>query len=79
MDGGWNLDAGSNNSVFNEVGIDFIQEVDVQSSNYDAEFGRSASATVNVITKSGGDQYHGGGFSNSSRTISSMLQMRVLN
>jgi Carboxypeptidase regulatory-like domain len=60
VDGGWNLDAGSNNSVFNEVGIDFIQEVDVQSSNYDAEFGRSASATVNVVTKSGGDQYHGG-------------------
>ena len=62
VDGGWNLDAGSNNSVFNEVGIDFIQEVDVQSSNYDAEFGRSASATVNVVTKSGGDQYHGGLF-----------------
>ena len=62
VDGGWNLDAGSNNSVFNEVGIDFIREVDVQSSNYDAEFGRSASATVNVVTKSGGDQYHGGAF-----------------
>ena len=62
VDGGWNLDAGSNNSVFNEVGIDFVQEVDVQSSNYDAEFGRSASATVNVVTKSGGDQYHGGLF-----------------
>jgi hypothetical protein len=62
VDGGWNLDAGSNNSVFNEVGIDFIREVDVQSSNYDAEFGRSASATVNVVTKSGGEQYHGGLF-----------------
>ncbi len=62
VDGGWNLDSGSNNSVFNEVGIDFIQEVDVQSSNYDAEFGRSASATVNVVTKSGGNQYHGGLF-----------------
>ena len=59
VDGGFNLDSGSNNSVFNQVGIDFIQEVDVQASNYDAEFGRSASATVNVITKSGGDQYHG--------------------
>ena len=62
VDGGWNLDSGSNNSVFNEVGIDFIQEVDVQTSNYDAEFGRSDSATINVVTKSGGDQYHGGGF-----------------
>jgi carboxypeptidase family protein len=62
VDGGWNLDAGSNNSVFNEVGIDFIQEVAVQSSNYDAEFGRSASATINAVTKNGGKQYHGGGF-----------------
>ena len=62
VDGGWNLDAGSNNSVFNEVGIDFIQEVAVQTSNYDAEFGRSASSTINVVTKSGGSKYHGGGF-----------------
>ncbi len=62
VDGGFNLDSGSNNSVFNQVGVDFIQEVDVQTSNYDAEFGRSASATINVVTKSGGNQYHGGGF-----------------
>jgi len=62
VDGGWNLDSGSNNSVFNEVGVDFIQEVDVQTSNYDAEFGRAGSATINVVTKSGGDQYHGGAF-----------------
>ena len=59
VDGGFNLDSGSNNSVFNQVGVDFIQEVDVQTSNYDAEFGRSASATINVVTKSGGEQYHG--------------------
>lgn len=62
VDGGFNLDSGSNNSVFNQVGVDFIQEVDVQTSNYDAEFGRAASSTVNVVTKSGGTQYHGSGF-----------------
>lgn len=62
VDGGFNLDSGSNNSVFNQVGVDFIQEVDVQTSNYDAEFGRSASSTINVVTRSGGDQYHGGVF-----------------
>jgi hypothetical protein len=62
VDGGFNLDSGSNNSVFNQVGVDFIQEVDVQTSNYDAEFGRSASSTINVVTRSGGNQYHGGGF-----------------
>ena len=62
VDGGFNLDSGSNNSVFDQVGVDFIQEVDVQTSNYDAEFGRSASSTINVVTKSGGAKYHGGGF-----------------
>ena len=62
VDGGFNLDSGSNNSVFNQVGIDFIREVDVQTSNYDAEFGRSASSTINVITKSGGERYHGSAF-----------------
>ena len=62
VDGGFNLDSGSNGSVFNQVGVDFIQEVDVQTSNYDAEFGRSASSTVNVVTRSGGAQFHGGGF-----------------
>ena len=62
VDGGFNLDSGSNNSVFNQVGPDFIQEVSVQTSNYDAEFGRSASATINVVTKSGGMQYHGSAF-----------------
>ena len=62
VDGGFNLDSGSNDSVFNQVGVDFIQEVDVQTSNYDAEFGRSASSTINVVTRSGGDQFHGGGF-----------------
>jgi hypothetical protein len=62
VDGGFNLDSGSNGSVFNQVGVDFIQEVDVQTSNYDAEFGRSASSTINVVTRSGSEQFHGAGF-----------------
>jgi carboxypeptidase family protein len=62
VDGGFNLDSGSNNSAFNDVGIDFIREVDVQSSNFSAEYGRSASAQVNVVTRSGGNQFHGTAF-----------------
>ena len=62
VDGGFNMDSGSNSSAFNDVGIDFIREVDVQSSNFSAEYGRSASAQVNVVTRSGGDQFHGGVF-----------------
>jgi hypothetical protein len=36
-----------------------VQEVSVQTSNYDSEFGRAGGAVVNVITKSGTNQYHG--------------------
>ena len=62
VDGGFNLDSGSNNSAFNDVGVDFIREVDIQSSNFSAEFGRSASAQVNVVTRSGSNQFHGAAF-----------------
>jgi hypothetical protein len=62
VDGGFNMDSGSNGSNFNEVSIDFVQELDVQTNNYDAEYGRSSSASINVVTRSGGDQYHGTAF-----------------
>ncbi|HYP07639.1 MAG TPA: carboxypeptidase regulatory-like domain-containing protein [Bryobacteraceae bacterium] len=36
-----------------------IQEVNVQTSNYDAEFGRAGGAVVNVVTRSGSNDFHG--------------------
>ena len=39
--------------------LDAIQEFTVQTSNFSAEFGASAGAVVNVITKSGTDTVHG--------------------
>ena len=42
--------------------IDAIQEFKVQSSDYSAEFGRSGGAQVNVILKSGSNEFHGGAF-----------------
>jgi carboxypeptidase family protein len=62
VDGGSNLDSGSNSSQINNVGIDFIQEVKIQTSNFSAEYGRNSGASINVITRSGGNQFHGSAF-----------------
>ncbi len=62
VDGGTNLQSGSNASQINNVGIDFIQEVKVQTSNFSAEYGRNSGAQVNVVTRSGTNSFHGSGF-----------------
>ena len=62
VDGGYNMDSGSNGTQLDNVGIDFIREVTVETSNYSAEYGRNDASTVNVVTKSGGNSFHGGAF-----------------
>ncbi len=42
-----------------ELNYEFIQEIDVKTGGYEAEYGRSTGGIVNVITKSGGNEYHG--------------------
>ncbi|MDX2149511.1 MAG: carboxypeptidase-like regulatory domain-containing protein [Bryobacteraceae bacterium] len=60
LDGGSNMDSGSNGSQINNVGIDFIREVNIKSSAFSAEFGRNSGSSINVVTRGGGDQFHGG-------------------
>lgn len=64
VDGGSNLDSGSNGSQINNVGIDFIREVSIKTSNFSAEYGRNSGASINVVTRSGENKYHGGAFEN---------------
>ena len=59
VDGAFNMDAGSNATQVNNVGIEFIREVKIQTANFSAEYGRMSGAAVNVTTKSGGNGYHG--------------------
>ncbi|MGB7741177.1 MAG: hypothetical protein WBL41_00360, partial [Terracidiphilus sp.] len=58
LDGGNNLDEMTNvNDPYPMP--DSVQEFSVQTSNYNAEFGQSAGAVVNIVTRSGGEQFHG--------------------
>ncbi len=62
VDGGFNLDSGSNGSMINNVGIDFIEQVAIQTSNFAADKGRNSGASINVVTKSGTNQFKGSAF-----------------
>ena len=55
-DGVTNKDTGSNNNNYAAPALDSIAEVKVQTSNFQAEYGRTSGATIVVVTKSGSQQ-----------------------
>ncbi len=59
IDGTENNDISVAGQGFQIKNPDAVQEVSVQTSNYDAEFGRAGGAVVNTITKAGTNQFHG--------------------
>jgi Carboxypeptidase regulatory-like domain/TonB dependent receptor len=44
------------------VSVDAMQEFRIDTSSYEAEFGRTPGAQISIITKSGGNQFHGTAF-----------------
>ncbi|MCX7604650.1 MAG: carboxypeptidase regulatory-like domain-containing protein, partial [Bryobacteraceae bacterium] len=62
LDGISAVDTGSNSSVHNAPNMDAIAEVKVLTSNYQAEYGRNSAGTINVIIKSGTQEFHGGAY-----------------
>lgn len=44
----------------NTVPFEFYEQVDVKTGGYQAEFGRSTGGAVIAVTRSGGDEFHGG-------------------
>lgn len=59
IDGGDNMDNGSNTTLNVYPSLEAIAEVRVLTSNYGAQYGRNASGTIEVQTKSGTNQFHG--------------------
>jgi len=59
IDGTENNDISVAGQGFQITNQDAVQEVSVQTGNYDSEFGRAGGAVVNVITKSGTKDFHG--------------------
>jgi hypothetical protein len=59
LDGGDNMDNGSNNTLNVYPSLDAIAEFKVLTSNYGAQYGRNGSGTIEVETKGGTKQFHG--------------------
>ena len=59
VDGGENLDNGSNSNGIIEPSMDAIAELRILTSSYSAEFGGRLGSSVVVITKSGTKDFHG--------------------
>lgn len=59
IDGGDNMDNGSNATLNVYPSLEAIAEVKVLTSNYGAQYGRNASGTVELQTKSGTNEFHG--------------------
>ena len=42
----------------NGINFDFVQEVQMQTGGFEAQYGQALGGVVNVLTKSGSDQFH---------------------
>ncbi|MBS1839573.1 MAG: carboxypeptidase regulatory-like domain-containing protein [Acidobacteria bacterium] len=62
LDGGDNMDNGSNSTLNVYPNPEAISEFKVLTSNYGAQYGRNGSGTIEVETKSGTSSFHGSAF-----------------
>src|SRR4029077_18258490 len=62
LDGGDNMDKGSNSTLNVYPSLEAIAEFKVLTSNYGAQYGRNGSGTIEVETKSGASLFHGSAY-----------------
>ena len=61
IDGADGVDAWGRQTIFTNVPLGAVQEMTVLTSAFSAEYGLTAGSVVNIVTKSGSDQFHGYG------------------
>jgi hypothetical protein len=59
VDGVNNMDVGSNATLLVFPSVDSIQEFRVERNSFSAEYGQAQGAVINLITKGGGNEFHG--------------------
>jgi hypothetical protein len=62
LDGATNINTGGQTGTWLSPSVDSIAEVKILLNNFQAEYGRNSGASVNVITKSGTQNFHGAGY-----------------
>jgi hypothetical protein len=59
FDGAVGIRTRANGTSIGTADLDTVQEVQILTANYSAEYGRSAAGQVRIVTKSGGKDFHG--------------------
>ncbi|HXK58286.1 MAG TPA: TonB-dependent receptor [Acidobacteriota bacterium] len=59
FDGAVGIRTRANGTSVGVADLDTVQEVQILTANYNAEYGRSAGGQVRIVTKSGGQNFHG--------------------
>jgi hypothetical protein len=59
LDGSINTDVGANDGQYTQISLDAVGEFKLQTSAFNAEYGRNPGIMISINTKAGGTQFHG--------------------
>jgi len=62
FDGAVGVRTRSNGTSIGTADLDAVQEVQIMTANYSAEYGRAGGGQIRIITKTGGQQFHGSAY-----------------
>lgn len=62
FDGAVGVRTRSNGTSIGTADLDAVQEVQIMTANYSAEYGRAGGGQIRIVTKTGGQQFHGSAY-----------------